>query len=347
MIIGYVAGLFINFSSVDESLVSGTINKVDKYRNIKVSEADIQLKKDLVSDTATLRKLKNYITFHYLDAVKLDTDIQQAIAAANADEGMSAEGAMETEELKQYGQYLGNSRLCFLTTLGILDNPDNADPSTIRHALNQVNNVIAQKNYRNRIVLAFIDQCETFLASKPKGEYKELRKVHDILSLDLFTTSGFSNDKIMQKILNKKQLLTNCKELAWYEKTRILQVVAGDIQRVGAFFDEEKMQAYDNEQLKALDAEKIGIIADAEMQGHLGAGELGAIGDLEKLGPFIVADVQNLADVIFDMDKLGLVIGSAESVGNYILDAERMGYFDWDAEKMGFAGDLEKLGFVM
>ena len=346
LIIGYVAGLFINFPSVDESLVSGTINKVDKYRNIKATEADIQLKNDLVADTATLRILKNYITFHYLDAVKLDTDIEKALAAGGVAEGFDVEASDEIEGLEKYGQYLGSSRLCFLAALGVIDDPEKTDPTVIRNSLNQVNNIIAQKNYRNRAILSFIDRCESFLASQPAGEFTELRKAHDILSLDLASTASIAGDKVMQKVLNRKQLMSEYRELAWYEKNHVLQVVAADIEIIGTILDADKMQAFDSEKLQALDAEKINIYADAQVLGFLDAESFGIVLDMEKLGYFIITDVEKMAAIAYDMDKLGVLIKSAEKMGDYYLDTEHMGVIDLDAEKMGTILDSEKLGII-
>lgn len=52
LIAGIFIGLFLaNFTSDDEHL-GGTIGKVDRYRNVKVTEDDVLLRNELVDDTA-------------------------------------------------------------------------------------------------------------------------------------------------------------------------------------------------------------------------------------------------------------------------------------------------------
>jgi len=355
LIIGFLVGITVDYPKVEDEELAGTITKVDKYRNIKVSEADIRLQNDLVSDTAGLRVLRNYITYHYLDAIQVAGNISKAVTEANGAEAFKAFGTRQIKELNSYGTYLASTRGYFLAALAAVQDPKNTDPALIRNSLNQVNNVIAQKNYRCRVVVDFINQAESFLASNQSGDYEGLRQAHDILAVNMANASLITGDKVMQKFLGKKTLLTDYRKLRWYDHAATMKQVQHDVEQMGAWSESEKLRIVDAEKLGAMDAEKMGMAADAEKMGdyYLDAQQLGLIGnieqlaifDTEKLGPFIITDADKLGEVYFDAELIGFLVADAEKMGTY-LDAEKMGTIIVDAEKMGTILDAEKMGII-
>lgn len=331
--IGFLIGTLVNFPKADQEEATGTIRKIDNYRNAKATEADIRLQNTLVSDTLTLKILQNYITFHYLDAIKIAGDIDLAVAEANAIEAFKTSGKSQIDGLTKYGLYLSSSRLYFLTALAACEDPKNTDPVLVRNALNQVNNIIAQKNYRNRSVLEFIGQVETFMGSHGSGDYSGLKKAHDLLAVDMVHASLVTGDKVMQKFLGKQALMSDYKKLNWYDQNQTMKQVRQDVEKLGTIADAEK--------LSAMDAEKIGIVVhDAAKLGVLDAEKLnGCLLDVEKMGIYLF------------VEKLGMMIVDSEKMGFF--DTEKMGAFDseklytiLDAQKLGFIVDAEHLGVI-
>jgi len=349
LIIGFLVGITVDFPKVDQEELTGTIRKVDNYRNAKASEADIQLQNDLVSDTVTLKMLKTYITYHYLDAIKMAGDIGKAVTQANAVEAFKDKEAKPIESLSSYGTYLASTRGYFLVALVAISDPKGTDPSLIRNSLNQVNNVIAQKNYRSRTVVDFITQAESFLASNKSADFEGLRQAHDLLALDMVNASVVTNDKVMQKFLGKRPLLSDVRKLSRYDHAATMQQVRQDVEQMGYVFESEKLGSWDaekmgfvgeSEKLGALDAEKLGIF-DAEKMGFLDAEKMGVIVlDAEKLGFYL--DAEKMGEVM-DAEKMGTYM-DAEKMGT-ILDAEKMGQF-MDADKLGTILDADKLGSI-
>lgn len=353
--VGFLIGTLVDYPKTDEEKISGTIRKVSNYRNAKATEADIRLQSTLVSDTVTLRMLQNYITFHYLDAIKMAGDIDMATAEANAVEDFKQSGKSQINNLTSYGLYLTSSRLYFLTALAACKDPQNTDPAVVRNTLNQVNNIISQKNYRNRSVLAFIGQVEAFMDSHPSGDFAGLKKAHDLLALNMVHASLVTGDKVMQKVLGKQALMTDFKKLSWYSQEQTMQKVRQDVEKLGTILDAEKLGTIrDAEKLSAMDAEKIGIEipGDAEKIGIVipqDAVKLGVL-DTEKLNGCIV-DAEKMGYVLFDSGKLGEIVIDSEKMGT--LDVEKMGALDseqfgvYDAEKMGIYIDVQRLGILL
>lgn len=336
LIIGFLVGLFVDFPKPDQSELSGTIRKVDNYRNAKASEADIQLQNALVSDSVALKMMQNYVTFHYVDAVKMCGDIDQAIAAAKSVEAFKTSAKAEIEALSGYGLYLSSARLYFITAMAVCKDPGNADPALIRNSLNQVTNIIAQKNYRNRSVLNFISQVETFVNAGESGDYPGLMQAHDLLALNLANSSAITGDKIMQKFLGKKALMTDYKKLAWYQPAQTLQKIQQDMEKLSAA-DAEKLGTLDAEKMGFLDSEKMSfVVQDAEKMGV-------AVFDAERLGTILDAEK---VGIIADFEKMGFV-GDAEKMSGAFMDTEKMGGAFMDAENMGFLFDAQKMGDFM
>jgi len=329
MIIGFLVGIAVKESAVPDDSVAGTITKVKKYRNTKVAEAEIRLQNNLVSDTASLGMLRRYFTFHYLDAIKLAGDIEKAVAEANSAEAFKASEENQIDGMNNFGLYLNSTRLYYLAALAAIRDPENTDAEMIRNSLNLANNIIAQKNYRTRTVLNFIDKTEAFMASVKPGEFPGLREAHDILALDLVNASVRTGDKMLQKLLGNKALLTDYRKLAWYDQGKTVKQVRQDAEKLGALDDVEKYQF--------IDAEKLGyaIVRDDDTKGiYFGAAEKMAVAflDAERVGT-IIADAEKLCGRFYDANELDIFI-----------DAEKLGFFD--AYRLGELLDAEKLGFI-
>ena len=50
LIVGFLIGLVVDIPKIDNEQLSGTIGKVTNYRNAKATEADIELKNDLLTN---------------------------------------------------------------------------------------------------------------------------------------------------------------------------------------------------------------------------------------------------------------------------------------------------------
>ncbi len=352
LIIGFVVGISIDYPRVGENGLSGTIGKVKNYRNTKATEADIELKDELLSDTTLLNSVRNYMTFHYLRAVKLGESIGFAVKEAVATEEFKNQNAGLVAALEDYSRLLSTARKNLLMTTVVCKSAGEASPALLRQSILEANNLIAQINYGNKSVLAFVNKLDAFIQEKGPGSYPQLNKAHDLLMLNEIGSSLLTRDKVLLKFFDKKKLYS--KDLK-SQGPDIRQTVLRDLETLSLFLEDvpgvadvEKLGAMDQEKLGLLNAEKLGgiVALDAEKLG---------VFDSEKLAGIEIADSEKLGLFGFlDAEKLGLlVIGDAESLG--FLDQEKLGLKNkeelgvvHDAEKLGGVGffDAEKLGVI-
>lgn len=368
LIIGFVIGISVDYPRVGENGLSGTIGKVKNYRNTKATEADIELKDELLSDTTLLNSVRNYMTFHYLRAVKLGENIDFAVKEAVATEEFRNQNAGLIAALEDYSKLLSTARKNLLMTTVVCKSAGEASPALLRQSILEANNLIAQIKYGNKTVLGFVNKLDAFIQEKGPGSYPQLNKAHDLLMLNEIGSSLLTRDKALLKFFDKKKLYSRDLKS---QGSDIRQTVLRDLETLSLqALDQEKLGIADAEKLGIHDQEKLGFY-DQEKLGLLNAEKLDGIGalDAEKLGVF---DSEKLAGIeIADSEKLGLfgfldaeklgllVIGDAESLGfldqeklglkdneelGVVRDAEKLGMGIFDAEKLGVIFDSEKLG---
>ena len=78
---GFLVGILVDFPKTDDTQLAGTIGRVQNYKNVKVTEEDIELKNDLVSDTIILKAISNYFNYYYVAAVSQGEKIRYALEA--------------------------------------------------------------------------------------------------------------------------------------------------------------------------------------------------------------------------------------------------------------------------
>ncbi|MEL7589485.1 MAG: hypothetical protein AAGU19_22415 [Prolixibacteraceae bacterium] len=340
LIVGFVIGLSVEYPRIDGRGVSGTIGKVKNYRNTKATEADIELKNDLVADTAMLSAIRNYMTFHYVKLVKWGENIDFALREALANEAFKNQNASQISALDNYGKLLAAARQNLLMTVMICRSADEASPALLRRSIIQANNSIAQVNYGSKKVISFIDALDAFIQEKGTAAHPELNKAHDLLSINQVGASLLTNDKVVLKYFDKKRLYskdlkspgTDTKEIVMRDMESL---AVADIETLG-FLDAEQLGMWDQEKLGLLDVDNLGGIGALDSEQLAGL----VISDSEKLGGIELLDAEQLGRIM-DAENLGLKDG--ENLG-MVADAEKLGIGFFDAEKLGSLWDAEKLG---
>ncbi|MEI7831523.1 MAG: hypothetical protein WCI31_17215 [Prolixibacteraceae bacterium] len=362
MIIGFFIGISVDYPRINNRSVSGTIGKVNNYRNTQVSEADIQLKNELATDTAKLKMLQGYFNFYYVSALKMNADVELAVKEAKAIESFQAKNKSLTTSLENYGKFLLQARTDLLISLAVCKSVKEADPILLRNTLNQGRNVVAQINYRDRIVLDFVDVLSTFIKANKPGQYPGLEKSHDLLITNEIYTAMITKNKSVMNFLDKTALFCKSQErLDIFDQQKLNAMIQQDLEKLGRFKmnDAEKLNSLDAERLMTTDAEKLKggdaerlMTLDAEKL-KVGDAERLSAGDAAKLSKAFFQDSEKLrCDVEklggFDMEKLsgnggkgGVGGGDAE-----ILGSGKYGNFTFDAEKLGF-DDREMLGYLI
>jgi hypothetical protein len=353
LVIGFLIGISVESPRLNQRSLSGTIGKVNNYRNTQVSEADILLKNELLTDTAKVKMLRGYFNFYYVGALKMTADVELAVKEATAIEAFQVSNKSLTASLESYGKFLLSARTDLLMALAACKSVKEANPILLRNTLNQARNVVAQINYRDRIVLDFVDALSTFIKSNEPVQFQGLEKAHDLLIANEVYNAMITKNKAVLKFLDKTVLFSKSQEsLNIFDQQKLSMMIQQDMEKLAhidiTFADAEKLNSFDAEKLKSGDAERLRITDTEKLKS--GDAERLSSADAEKLGgnPKGVVLMPNDAEKLAqynDAEKLN--VGDAEKLGHYTLDSEKLGIYG-DATKLGqVAGDAEKLGAAL
>ncbi|HBL75675.1 MAG: hypothetical protein A2W90_17225 [Bacteroidetes bacterium GWF2_42_66] len=267
--VGFLIGISVNYPRVDTDEIFGTIGKVNNYRNIKITEGDIQLKNELLADTSLQKLVKNYMDFFYLRALELENNIGFAVEQASAVAQFKINNTNQIIALESYGKFLSTARQDLLAAVIVCQSPEKTEPALLGHSISQAKNIIAQLNYRSKAVLNFITELDIFIQETKTGSFPGLKKAHDLLAYNEMVSSVVLNDQVLMKFFDKKKLFDNKLELPG--KINVQEAIKQDMEQLhmpGYWANAEKLSLKDmQESLNIFDVEKLGIIRDAE---HLG-----------------------------------------------------------------------------
>ena len=311
LIVGFIIGLFIEYPKIDNDQLRGTIGRVSNYRNTKATEADIELKNDLLTDTILQKTMSAYMSFYYSKSLEFAKTISFATEQAKAEEAFAAQYATQIEELEQYGAFLENSRQDLLLGTVVSQSVEESSPELLRNAIAQANNIIAQMNHRNSAVIAFIEGLDAYIQKTGSSSNVDLSRAHDLLVYNQITASVATRDKVMMKYFDKKQLFAKDVQST---PADVKGSMIKDLENLSKNFDAEKLGG-----IGAFDAEKLGLYI-----GGFDAEKL-AFWDVEKLGGIIAFDAEKLGVSFFDAEKLGMINLDAEKLGTGFTDAEKLG----------------------
>lgn len=303
--IGFLIGIKTDYPPVGNDEVVGTIGKVNNYRNTKVTEADIQLKNELLTDSVMLKHIINYMTFFYVRAVEVGKSIDFALAQTNANDVFKSKNAVRITELETYGKFLFGARKDLLIAIAGCYSIEQTDPALLRNAMIRANNLIAQMNYRNNAVLNFINALNSFVQEQGPDKYPGLSKAHDLLTCNEICSSLVLKNETLLNYFDKTKLYS--KDATSPVPTNWSETVKQDMESLGL---SETLKF----ETRLLDVEKLEMV--------------NMVADMEKMNDATM-DTEELRAVFTDSEKLDIAVieGDAEKLGGiaYIRDAGTIG----------------------
>lgn len=363
--IGFLIGIMVDIPKTDNTQVAGTIGKIQNYKNVKITEQDIQLKNELMADSVLLKAIGNYFNYYYVSAVSQGDRIKYALKELDPEQEFKAFSGMTLTEFAGYGTFLENARKDLMLAIALCKFPNDVHPVLLRNAITQANNVIAQMNYRKQAVLNLIDNLDTFIGQKGKDVPVVLANVHAVLSCDQIINAVALNDKVVLKYFDRKKLYTTeIKASSLADMQGSSSVLQGYIIHDAAILKDQIFGSSSSLGIDPiqLDQENLGfLIEDAALIGTqflLDAGNLqGFIGSASELGYFVVGSVfqnlENLGIIYTHQDAAGnlsliSVVEDSQSLGTVaFMDAQSLGLLVFDnAETLGLCS-ISQLGSFM
>jgi hypothetical protein len=209
-ILALIAGFFIgyslkNFPPMDEDL-AGSIGKVERYKNVQVTEQDIQLRNELLADTAKRSVYENYLMVYYYQTVKTSADVQTVLEKSASVSGFESENTAIVADLDKYGEYLNTARVDILNGINAVFAVDQEAKAPIISQLNDAQNAIARTKNQHGLIIRYMDALAEFIERNDDRDMSALDDAYDILTINLLQSALISNDKPMLSFLDKKNL---------------------------------------------------------------------------------------------------------------------------------------------
>lgn len=327
--VGFVVGLFFESPVPDSSNLSGSVGKVDRYRNVKVTENDIKLRNELVSDTLRREQFEKYLMFYYYQALKTQNDLNLVLEKTSAVDDFDYINQSYEPALENFNVYLETAQADILRALNAVAMLDSEEEIPIIAFLNDAQTAIMRLRNHQDVWISFMDAIVDFIETHPGNDLPQLEDAYDLLSLNLAQAAVVTKDKPVLKYLGKAEMMND---------RQGMEALRRDLQ-FDAFFNDKFI--LDMEKLAIFDRENLGVFDQEKLQGLV-------LNDMENLGLLfdgitlaIFLDMENLG--VCDMEKLNVVtLNDAEDLG-IRLDMEKLGVF-LDMEQMGIILDMEKLG---
>ncbi|MDD2289049.1 MAG: hypothetical protein PHT64_01350 [Bacteroidales bacterium] len=323
---GFLVGILVDFPKTDNTQLAGTIGRVQNYKNVKVTEADLELKNDLVTDTLILKAISTYFNYYYVSAVSQEEKIRYALDALENQDAYKEYAGLLLQQVAQYATFLENARLDLLQAIAVVTNPAEVHPVMMRNTIVQANNVISQISYRKQSVLDLTDNLGSYLATQGKDTDATLASIHTVLTMEQISNALALNDKVVLKYFEKKKIFTE--------------------QIQGSF-------ASDLQGIIVEDAQKLGIaLNDIDPMGMI-------ILNSENIGNHFLLDNPGLNSMLDNMSELGYIgtaaFASSQEMGvflnmddlsmNVVMDTQQLEFFA-DSENLGMINSIQELGFL-
>jgi hypothetical protein len=311
LVAGFLIGFSINNLPPYSDDLAGSIGKVDRYRNVKITEDDIMLRNELVDDAEKRTQYGNYLMYYYYRSLKTSTDVEQVLDLSKQVDEFSNYYVPYATALTSFSTYLEAARLDLLRAVSLVMDIENQPNVPIIQELNQAQNAISRIRNHDATLMNFMDAIGSYIELHPDASLPELKDAHDILAINLMQSA----------------LLTQNKPVLSYLERKKLQNEKGDYAEA---ISSSSLDAFQS--MLLLDAENLGFFSMEQLgTGYTDIEKLHLLFSNDQLSGIIWTDAENLG-LLYNAENLQSVWGNMENLG-VLFDAEMM-----EMEFMGFSG---------
>jgi hypothetical protein len=207
LLLGFVVGKQIDLPKIKEKDLSGSIGKVDRFRNVQITEDDILLRNELVEDTAKRAQYEKYLLYYYYQALKTSSDVDRVLDLATTDIDFDKMYYPYSNALTNFKTYLESARVDILSALNLILSIDENQEVPVVTYLNQAQNAIARIRNHDQVLINYMNAMATYIESNPESYLDDLNDAHDILALNVMHSALLTQNKPVLTYLEKKKLL--------------------------------------------------------------------------------------------------------------------------------------------
>ncbi len=202
---GYIIGILVNYPPVAKSDLAGTFGKAEKFHKVQMTAKDIQLRSELLKDTAKLKSMIQGLVYFSLFTEDVRTKVDLADITFRA-KGMGAlPGEADIDKaLVDYADFIRNNNNTLNTTVELLtgfyykkstDLTQDVE-KTMREFGAYVNNI----NEKNIVLISALKSMDNFMLTNKtlqahKEEILQLKSIRDQLLIKGIQFGGILNNK--------------------------------------------------------------------------------------------------------------------------------------------------------
>jgi len=290
--IGFLIGISIDFQGADSSKLAGSIGKADKYSNSPMTAKDIQLRSEIVKDTAQLFDMIQGLVYFSLFTEDLSHHIDSCVTVFNEAGMGNGQDAFKLQDLQQYSDFIRNNNQALQATIGMLFafySGEAADQSAdVEQNLRDFASYVNRLSAMDSVLTASITDMDRYMLGKDFKESKEeimqLKSIRDQLLIREVQLAGILCDK----------------ELG----SRLLSY---------SLSSQDQFNALEGIEIEAIGSAQYNLLESfMNSQGQIGA-EF-SLSSTPELGVFYSSD--KIAFLLYDKDNIGLFVNGAEKLGS-------------------------------
>ena len=279
LVIGLLIGMAVNGYGTSEENLAGSIGKVDRYRNVQITEEDILLRNELAQDTVKRYQYEKYLMYYYYQSLKTTSDVDKVIVKTQEVPEFTEINLHYITALTKASASIEKARLDILGALNLITHlKDNPEVPVIDH-LNKANNGIARIRSYDDLLLDYMNTIEIYIQAHPSKDFPALRDAHDILALNVSLSAVMTQNKPVLNYLEKKKLLN--------EKEGVKELIGSNV---------NLSDSYQNQAIEDIE----------NLNNSLSSGEnLEVVLSTENLQSIILEGIQNLNSIQNNIEQLG------------------------------------------
>ena len=202
--IGLLIGTIVKRQPVNKNDIAGTIGKISTYRDSKIASTDINLRSELQSNNLMMSQYQNYYSFQYTSINELKTDIEEALIACSSSIDFNETNQKIIQSITDFKNILDKNSKEVFKLVTTLQNFSESNQENLGVLINNASNAIAQINYKEIIVVDFLEAIESFLIKNNYENYPGLISTYDVLLDHQIKRSKTTGNKPMIKYLENK-----------------------------------------------------------------------------------------------------------------------------------------------
>ena len=205
-----LAGVFIGASisdgSISRKFLAGGFGKVEKYREVSITEKDVILRNEFASDTARLSFNLKYLYYNYCQALKTNIDIEKIIEKTAAEVEFNNTCYSSVNALKMYkNQVIDSARVNILTAINALETLGTDENVPLTDYFNKAQNAITAIQYHDRILIEYLSSIEKYLSIHADKPHQGLKDAYDLLIMNAMVSAMVNQNEPMLKYFEVKK----------------------------------------------------------------------------------------------------------------------------------------------